>query len=180
MAHDARGLGDGRRPANETGTADIKRDDACEDLQSRVSNASLTKITRHLKPPDDDGVVDVNLFPEPPLGLSYLEGYFGPWEIVAKYARDDLVRIRSGSGRAAMLVKVTTDDSHRRRGIGTALVKDFLELCRAEHVDAVYLYAQFTDENIDLVRWYERLGFKRLYPHEDRGDPEMIARLIHS
>lgn len=135
------------------------------------------KTQQLLDPPDPEGVVDVWLEPDPRLGISSLEGYLGPCAAVAASAREDHVRIAQGDGRAAMLVKVFVDPSHRRQGVGTALVQQFLEICRASDVDAVYLYAQISDEEVDLVRWYERIGFQRLHLTEERADPEMIAWL---
>lgn len=134
-------------------------------------------ITRHLEPPDQHGIVDVQLVAAPAAGDSRLEGYFGPRNAVADSARDDYVDVPRGDGRVAVLVKVRVDEEHRWRRIGTALVSDFLELCRSHDIEAVYLYAEISDDEIDLVRWYERLGFRRL--HEgDCEDPEMVAHLV--
>jgi GNAT superfamily N-acetyltransferase len=135
------------------------------------------EIRQQLDPPDPEGVVDVWLEPDPRLGMSGLEGYFGPCAAVTASAREDHVRIPQGDGRVAVLVKVFVDTSQRRHGVGTALVHQFLETCRASDVDSVYLYAEIPDEDMDLVGWYVRMGFERLYPADERHDPEMVTRL---
>jgi GNAT superfamily N-acetyltransferase len=135
------------------------------------------RIKHFLQSPDSDGVLDAWLEPDPELGVSHLQGYFGPSVAVAANADDEHIVIPQRVGRAGVIAKVFVAEPHRRRGVGAALVQDFLALCRSSAVDAVYLYAHNSDEDIDLVGWYERMGFERLHPGDTSTEPEMVATL---
>jgi ribosomal protein S18 acetylase RimI-like enzyme len=55
---------------------------------------------------------------------------------------------------------INTRADRRGSGVGTALMKAYLDQLRGESVPGVHL--ETTSENTIAVSWYERLGFRRL------------------
>ncbi len=55
---------------------------------------------------------------------------------------------------------INTRADWRGQGVGTALMKTYLDQLRSENVPGVHL--ETTSENRIAVAWYERLGFQRL------------------
>jgi ribosomal protein S18 acetylase RimI-like enzyme len=55
---------------------------------------------------------------------------------------------------------INTRADRRGIGVGTALMKTYLDQLRHENVPGVHL--ETTSENRVAVAWYERLGFQRL------------------
>jgi predicted GNAT family acetyltransferase len=59
-------------------------------------------------------------------------------------------------GAVAWFGNLIVDESHRKRGAGSRLVKHSVEYLKRKHVKIVGLYAY-----MDRIPFYERLGFKR-------------------
>jgi ribosomal protein S18 acetylase RimI-like enzyme len=56
---------------------------------------------------------------------------------------------------------INTRADRRGNGVGSALMKTYLDQLRSENVPGVHL--ETTSENKIAVAWYERLGFQRLH-----------------
>lgn len=68
-------------------------------------------------------------------------------------------RQASAHGRVGMLSHIAVADSHRRHGVGAALVGAFVDVAHAHHVGHLRLYT--AHDNKPAQSFYERLGWRR-------------------
>ena len=73
-----------------------------------------------------------------------------------------LLRLPSGSGRELLLYSIGVRAAHRRRGIGTALVREMLAWARDEDIEEVWVLA----DNPGAQAFYAACGFA----HTEEGD----------
>jgi GNAT superfamily N-acetyltransferase len=66
-----------------------------------------------------------------------------------------VLRLPSGSGKELLLYAIGVRGAHRRRGIGTALVREMLAYARAEGIDEVWVLA----DNQAAEAFYAACGF---------------------
>ncbi|MFC4563413.1 GNAT family N-acetyltransferase [Nocardiopsis mangrovi] len=74
------------------------------------------------------------------------------------------------SGRTGMLSHIAVDASHRRTGVGAALVAGFTDIARVHGVDRLRLYT--AGDNEPAQRFYERLGWEK-----QEEQPDMDGKL---
>lgn len=83
--------------------------------------------------------------------------------------------IRSRFKRIAILKNLNVNEDERNNGYGNDLFEAFKEQAIYDDADAILLIADTGEGNeFDLVKWYERLGFRRL---TNGSDPLMLLVL---
>ena len=73
-----------------------------------------------------------------------------------------LLRLPSGTGRELLLYSIGVRESHRRQGVGRALVRVMLRWMRDEGVPEVWVLA----DNPGAEAFYAACGFRRGYDNE--------------
>ena len=104
---------------------------------------------------------------EAPLPVSEADAYLADPAIVHWIAEVDrlvvgellchVLRLPSGSGRELLLYSIGVRTGHRRRGIGTGLVREMLGWARAEGLEVVWVLA----DNPEAEAFYFACGFAR-------------------
>ena len=105
--------------------------------------------------------------PEAPLASPEAAAYLSDPMVVHWVAEEDglvvgellchVLRLPSGNGRELLLYAVGVRAARRRRGIGTALVREMLGWARAERIDVVWVLA----DNPGAEAFYVACGFAR-------------------
>lgn len=79
--------------------------------------------------------------------------------------------------KIAILKNMYVEEDMRGEGVGTSLLKEFLEKTKEKKVEAVVLVADTGENNdFDLVKWYEGYGFYIIYG-EKTNYPVMIKEM---
>ena len=73
-----------------------------------------------------------------------------------------VLRLPSGSGRELLLYSIGVRAAHRRRGVGSALLREMLEWARAQGIEEIWVLA----DNPGAEAFYAACGFA----HTDEGD----------
>jgi GNAT superfamily N-acetyltransferase len=105
--------------------------------------------------------------PEAPLSPGAASAYLADPGVLHWVAEEDgrvvgellchLLRLPSRDGRELLLYSIGVRESHRRRGIGRALVQEMLRWMRAEGVPEVWVLA----DNPGAEAFYAACGFER-------------------
>lgn len=103
--------------------------------------------------------------PEAPLGAQQAAAYLGDPAVLHWVATEGgvivgellchVLRLPSGSGKELLLYGIGVRAAHRRRGIGTALVREMLAWARAERIEEVWVLA----DNPGAEAFYVACGF---------------------
>jgi ribosomal protein S18 acetylase RimI-like enzyme len=125
--------------------------------------------------PDEEGVYDVEIG-DPGDARRFVRGFVGRGAVVAPDAAD--VGIVVPSHQLAVVVGVVeelrAEHDEAGRALATRMLERFLAEAEAREAEAVYLYAEHSDDEFDLVGWYEGHGFARVDPEDQREDPVMV------
>ena len=111
--------------------------------------------------------------PESPLPTPEASAYLADPAVLHWVAEDDggvvvgellchVLRLPSGSGRELLLYSIGVRAAHRRRGVGTALVREMLAWARDEGIEEVWVLA----DNPGAEAFYAAHGFA----HTGEGD----------
>jgi ribosomal protein S18 acetylase RimI-like enzyme len=135
-------------------------------------------IVKHCVSPEQ-GLMEVYAYVTDPDAGSYINGYYGPADLVRSAAVADNVEIPLGrpEQHVGVLVKVWVDLEHRQTGHGKALVRHFMSLLYTAGVEAIYLITVDPEDDIDLIGWYGSEGFTRLDPNSDDLEAVMVRSL---
>ena len=111
--------------------------------------------------------------PETPLSPSAAAAYLADPGVVHWVAEEDglvvgellchVVRLPSGSGRELLLYSIGVRAARRRRGIGTALIREMLGWARAAGLEEVWVIA----DNAGAEAFYTACGFARRADDEE-------------
>jgi aminoglycoside 3-N-acetyltransferase I len=103
--------------------------------------------------------------PEAPLDAEAAAAYLGDPAVVHWVAEQGgavlgellchVLRLPSGHGRELLLYAIGVRAAHRRRGVGTALVREMLAWARAERIEVVWVLA----DNPGAEAFYAACGF---------------------
>ena len=113
---------------------------------------------------DDFDLAGASL-PEPPLPAAEAAAYLGDPAVVHWVAEQGgvvvgellchVLPLPSGHGKELLLYAIGVRAAHRRRGIGTALVREMLAWARAERIEEVWVIA----DNPGAEAFYAACGF---------------------
>jgi len=85
--------------------------------------------------------------------------------------------IKDGWGH---IITIAVVEEYRRRGIGSRLLKDFIEYAKSKGVYDIYL--EVSTKRVDAIRFYEKHGFKKsgFIPdyYRDGSDAYVMRRRI--
>lgn len=105
--------------------------------------------------------------PEEPLPPAQAAAYLRDPAVLHWVAEDDgvlvgellchVIRLPSGTGRELLLYAIGVRSARRRRGVGTALVREMLDWARAEGIEDVWVLA----DNPGAEGFYAACGFVR-------------------
>ena len=61
---------------------------------------------------------------------------------------------------------VATCAEYRGRGYASALVKEFIDICKNKRISAVHLYSD--SSNVTAIKMYQKIGFVSYHPEDEQ------------
>jgi GNAT superfamily N-acetyltransferase len=107
--------------------------------------------------------------------IGYAEGHLGYWQI------DTITdtEVLKDDSEIGCIERILVHEKHRRKGIGTTLMKSVLEYLKSRGAKAVVVGALVSKEKeIAAKRLYEKFGFREIHTWKSRDYGEMKMLMV--